>query len=105
MTEEDDKTAITMWSESLIEGLYIGIAKSGNDNALKDLIRELKEKGYETNYLINKVTTNVGPAEGRRLKALMGLGGAAASASKAKVNVKAKVKEKKKGFFARLFGK
>ena len=27
MTEED-KTAITMWSESLIEGLYIGIAKS-----------------------------------------------------------------------------
>ena len=97
MTEEEDKTAITMWSESLIEGLYIGIAKSGNDNALKGLIKELKEKGYENNYLINKVTTNVGPTEGRRLKALMGLGGAAATASKAKT--------KKKGLLSKMFGK
>ena len=43
MTEED-KTAITMWSESLIEGLYIGIAKSGNDNALRELIKELNSR-------------------------------------------------------------
>lgn len=99
MTEEEDKTAITMWSESLIEGLYIGIAKSGNDNALKGLIKELREKGYENNYLINKVTTNVGPTEGRRLKALMGLGGTAATLSKAKV------KEKKKGLLSKMFGK
>jgi hypothetical protein len=99
MTEEEDKTAITMWSESLIEGLYIGIAKSGNDNALKGLIKELREKGYENNYLINKVITNVGPAEGRRLKALMGLGGTAATLSKAKV------KEKKKGLLSKMFGK
>jgi hypothetical protein len=99
MTEEEDKTAITMWSESLMEGLYIGIAKSGNDNALKGLIKELREKGYENNYLINKVITNVGPAEGRRLKALMGLGGTAATLSKAKV------KEKKKGLLSKMFGK
>ena len=98
MTEED-KTAITMWSESLIDGLYIGIAKSGNDNALKGLIKELKDKGYENNYLINKVATNVGPVEGRRLKALMGLGGTAATLSKAKV------KEKKKGLLSKMLGK
>jgi hypothetical protein len=44
MTEEDDKTAITMWSESLIEGLYIGIAKSGNDNALKRVDQRIERK-------------------------------------------------------------
>jgi len=99
MTEEEDKTAITMWSESLIEGLYIGIAKSGNDNALKGLIKELREKGYENNYLINKVTSNVGPAEGRRLKALMGLGGTASTLSKAQP------KKKKKGLLSKMFGK
>ena len=98
MTEED-KTAITMWSESLIDGLCIGRTKSGNDNALKGLIKELREKGYENNYLINKVTTNVGPAEGRRLKALMGLGGTAATLSKAKG------KEKKKGLLSKMLGK
>ncbi|RKZ43558.1 MAG: hypothetical protein DRQ58_12455, partial [Gammaproteobacteria bacterium] len=94
-------TAITMWSESLIEGLYIGIAKSGNDNALKGLIKELREKGYENNYLINKVNSNVGPTEARRLRALMGLGGTPSTASKAK----AKAKTKKKGFFSKMFGK
>jgi len=96
MTEED-KTAITMWSESLIEGLYIGIAKSGNDNALRELIKELKEKGYEEKYLINKVNTNVGPAEARRLQTLL-KGGSVKSAA-------AKAKKEKKGFFSKMFGK
>ena len=96
MTEED-KTAITMWSESLIEGLYIGIAKSGNDNALRELIKELKEKGYEEKYLINKVNTNVGSAEARRLQTLL-KGGSVKSAA-------AKVKKEKKGLFSKMFGK
>jgi len=96
MTEED-KTAITMWSESLIEGLYIGIAKSGNDNALRELIKELKEKGYEEKYLINKVNTNVGPAEARRLQTLLKGGGGTSAASKAKKG--------KKGLFSKMFGK
>lgn len=98
MTEED-KTAITMWSESLIEGLYIGIAKSGNDNALRDLIKELKEKGYEEKYLINKVNTNVGPTEARRLQTLIKGGSVKPAAAKGKA------KKGKKGLLSKIFGK
>lgn len=99
MTDEEDKTAITMWSESLIEGLYIGIAKSGNDNALRGLITELKEKGYEENYLIEKVKTNIGPAEASRLQTLI-------KGSSAKPAVaKGKAKKEKKGLISKMFGK
>ena len=101
MTDEGERTAMTMWSESLIDGLYISIAKSGNDNALRDLIKELREKGYEDAYLINKVSANVSPAAGERLQALIG-GGAKPSASRSRGAAK---KKKKKGFFSKMFGK
>jgi hypothetical protein len=97
MTGEDDKTANTMWSESLIEGLYIGIAKSGNDNALRELIKELKEKGYDESFLINKVNTNVSLTASKRLQALLGRGGANSTASSGK--------KEKKGMFSKMFGK
>ncbi len=98
MTNEEEQTALTMWSESLLEGLYVGIAKSGNNNALRELLKELKQKGYEEKYLINKVTANVSPAAGKRLEGLLGQGGA--SPATASNN-----KKKKKGIFSRFFGK
>jgi len=97
MTEED-KTAITMWSESLIEGLYIGIAKSGNDNALRSLLKDLKKKGYEEKYLINKVNTNVGTAEGMRLQALMGRGGTSSTAGGGVKSTASRAKKEKSVF-------
>jgi hypothetical protein len=60
------------------------------------LIKELKEKGYEETFLINKVNTNVSPAAGKRLQALLGRGGANSPTSSAK--------KEKKGMFSKMFG-
>ena len=72
MKQDQTDTQVTMWSESLLEGLYVAIAKPGTGAALKDLLNELKAKGYEENYLIEKVEEKVGTKAADRLKVMLG---------------------------------
>ena len=73
MSQKDQtNTAVTMWSESLLDGLYVAIAKPGTEAVLKDLLSELKAKGYEEDYLIEKVEEKVDAKAADRLKVMLG---------------------------------
>ena len=70
--EDKSETEIkTMWSESLLEGLYVALKKSKDDSVVKDLLNEIKEKDYDNNYIINKVKRKVGPTAAERVNALL----------------------------------
>jgi len=64
----------TMWSESLLEGLYDALKKQKGDRVLVGIIRELKAKGYDSRYLIDKVSKKIGPKAGDRMRELLSRG-------------------------------
>ena len=72
----------TMWSESLLETLYVVLRKEKEDEMVQEVIVDLRAKEYDDEYLINKVKKKVGPAAATRMEAL--LAGKATSADGAK---------------------
>ena len=89
MTNKDDtKTATTtevktMWSETLLEALYVALEKKVGDAHVRELLGELKAKGYKKDYLIEKVTKKLGPNAVTQLERVYGSGVTAASAAPA----------------------
>jgi hypothetical protein len=79
----EDQTTMTevktMWSETLLETLYVAMEKNKGNNVVIPILKDLKEKGYEKDYLIEKVGKKVGPAAAARLKNLYS-GGAKSAA-------------------------
>ena len=61
----------TMWSESLLETLYVALRKDKEDAVVKDVISDLKAKDYDDDYLINKVKVKVGPNAAVRIRGLL----------------------------------
>jgi hypothetical protein len=62
----------TMWSESLLEHLYLALKKNKEDEMIMELIGELRAKDYDDDFLIKKVTQKVGEATAiTRLKNLL----------------------------------
>lgn len=71
MTDQDDSTVTevkTMWSETLLESLYIALEKKASAAKVREILAELKQKGYRRDYLIEKVTKKVGPNAADDLK-------------------------------------
>jgi len=74
MTDKDEtKTSTTtevktMWSETLLEALYVALEKKVPDTNIRELLGELKAKGYKIDYLIEKVTKKLGPNATDQLK-------------------------------------
>lgn len=74
----------TMWSESLLEHLYLALKKGKDDAFIQELISELKAKEYDDEFLIKKVKMKVGGPETARMKALLSgktIGGTPVAAS------------------------
>ena len=72
MADKPEMTEIkTMWSESLLESLYVALRKSKDDGVVKDVLNDLKEKDYDNDYIINKVKRKVGPKAAERVNALL----------------------------------
>ena len=70
--DEDEKTiAKTLWSESLIDALLVGLKKKVPDAKLKDLIKDIIARGYKQDYIIQKVTKEMGAPVAMRVKQLM----------------------------------
>ncbi len=69
MTEETEVK--TMWSETLLESLYVAMEKQIENNTVIGIIKDLKAKNYEDEYLIDKIGKKVGPEAAARLKSLL----------------------------------
>lgn len=71
MTEKDEATVTevkTMWTETLLEALYVALEKKASDAKIRGILSDLKQKGYQRDYLIEKVTKKIGPNAADLLK-------------------------------------
>lgn len=55
-----DKEIQTMWSESLMEHLYLALKKDKEDEMILEIIGELRAKDYDDDFLIKKVKQKIG---------------------------------------------
>jgi histidyl-tRNA synthetase len=79
---EDDKTdtsdptqvtvSKTLWSETLIELLVVSLQKNQSDEKVIELLKELRQKKFKTNYIIDKTKRALGEKEANRVKLLLG---------------------------------
>lgn len=60
-----------MWSESLLEHLYLALNKNKEDEMILELIQELRAKEYDDEFIIKKVTMKVDAAGATRITALL----------------------------------
>ena len=60
-----------MWSESLLEHLYLALKKDKEDELILEIIEELRAKEYDDDFIIKKVTMKVGEAGATRITALL----------------------------------
>ncbi len=60
-----------MWSESLLEHLYLALKKDKEDALILELIEELRAKDYDDEFIIKKVTMKVGAPGATRVTALL----------------------------------
>jgi hypothetical protein len=71
MSDKSPEEIQTMWSESLLEHLYLALKKNKEDAMILELIGELRAKEYDDEFLINKVTMKVGATGATRITALL----------------------------------
>lgn len=88
---------VTMWSESLYEGLYAALRANKPDALIKELLKELTTKGHPRDRIEQMVKDNVGVGGYSRVRRLLG---GAAPAQKAAAGKKGG--KRKGGFFAWL---
>ena len=70
--DKDDKTvAKTLWSDTLIDILLIALKKNSTDEQLKEIIRDLKAKGYKNDYLVDKAGREIDENASRRIRLLV----------------------------------
>ncbi|OGT64336.1 MAG: hypothetical protein A3I13_00085 [Gammaproteobacteria bacterium RIFCSPLOWO2_02_FULL_47_50] len=68
-----DKTITkTLWSETIIEALLVGLQKKVTDEKIRELINEIQGKGYKSSYIIEKVTKELGAPDALRIRQLLG---------------------------------
>lgn len=93
----------TMWSETLLESLYVALEKNKGDKMVREILRDLFEKGYKKDYLVEKVNKKVGPNAASRLKRMFG-GGASQQAATTAAARPAAASRKKPGMVDKLKG-
>lgn len=69
-----DKTTIpkTLWSETLIEILIDSLKKNRPDKEIKNILMELRIKGFKSGYVTRKVEKELGKDAVRRIKSITG---------------------------------
>ena len=71
MTAEDKTEAKTLWSETVLEILYASLEKNKSDAAITEVLKEVKQKGFKRDYIINKVEKKVCEQAALRVKKLL----------------------------------
>ena len=72
MTQNDDTVSKTIWSETLIDLLLVALQKNAPDAKVKEVLKELSDKGYQAGYIIKKVTKELDDNAARRVRKIMG---------------------------------
>lgn len=67
----DDQTQVkTLWSETLVEILLDALKNNRNDAVVLGTLRELREKGYKRQYVLDKVERALGTGAAIRVRRL-----------------------------------
>ncbi len=61
----------TLWSETLLEMLYVSLDKQRPDREILKLLMDLRSKGFRASYIVEKVNEEIGPGSIPRLKTLI----------------------------------
>lgn len=68
----NDETIVkTLWSETLVEVLLAALKKNVSDTEIKGIIKELHDKGFKADYIINKVGKEMDEAAVKRVRRLV----------------------------------
>ncbi len=67
----ENTTPKTLWSETLLEMLYLALDKQQSDKQILKLLTEIRGKGYKASYVVEKVTREIGAEAVPRLKKLI----------------------------------
>lgn len=71
MTQKDDTVSKTIWSETLIDLLLVALQKNAPDAKVKEVLKELSDKGYQSGYIIKKVTKELDENAARRVRQIL----------------------------------
>ena len=71
MSDDDKTIAKTLWSDTLVEILLAALKKGSDDNEIRGIIRELHEKGFRKNYVIDKVRREIDDNAASRIRLLL----------------------------------
>ena len=71
LTQQTETVAKTLWSETLIEMLIVALTKKQSDQKIIELLKELQQKNFTDEYVVDKVDRSMGPDEARRVRSLL----------------------------------
>ena len=75
MTNEDTDTtkttAKTLWSETILEILYETLRRNKPDKELLGVLKEVQQKGFKRDYILEKVLKKVDERSATRVRQLL----------------------------------
>ena len=74
MDDEDNTsltTAKTLWTETILEILYQSLKANKSDDVVRDILKEVREKGFKPDYIYEKVEKKVDKTAAIRVRGLM----------------------------------
>lgn len=70
--EDTTKTvAKTLWSETILEILYESLRQKKGDDNIRDVLKEVQQKGFQRSYILDKVEKKVDAQAAARVRTLM----------------------------------
>lgn len=74
MTDDDNTsltTAKTLWTETILEILYQSLKDKKPDAAISEVLKEVRQKGFKTDEIIQKVAKKVDQQASIRVRGLL----------------------------------
>lgn len=70
--EDTTKTTVkTLWTETILEILYESLRKNGSDAKIREILVEVRGKGYKPGDIVDRVRRKVDTSAAARVKSLM----------------------------------
>ena len=70
-TDTTKTTAKTLWSETILEILYETLRKNKPDKELIGVLKEVQQKGFKRDYILEKVMKKVDERSATRVRHLL----------------------------------